>query len=112
MRILSQDGMTDLPYESVGVGINNIDNNEIIAYRIGDSNDFFWVMARYSSKDKAMKAMDILQASYMANETLKIMNDYQKIFLSNNLNKIESESMYGIFQFPTEAEIDERKRME
>lgn len=29
MRIISQDGMIDLPYESVGVSINNINETDI-----------------------------------------------------------------------------------
>lgn len=64
MRILSQKGTTDLPYEKVGVSINAHDNQEIIAYGIEVNDDNYWTMARYSTAEKVQKAMEMLRKAY------------------------------------------------
>lgn len=67
MRIISQDGFIDLPYENIGVSINHSDNTEIIAYpTYGNIIDKgFWGIARYSNVAKAQKAMDMLRNGYL-----------------------------------------------
>ena len=54
MRIISQDGMIDLPYESVGISINNINETDIIAYPVvGHTNKSgCWTLATYSTEEK------------------------------------------------------------
>lgn len=64
MRILSQDGIgtIDLPYEQVGISIHFQNRKEIIAYPAGiyTPDDDYWTMARYSTEDKAKRAMEML----------------------------------------------------
>lgn len=78
MRIISQDGFIDLPYENIGVSINHSDNTEIIAYptcrNIIDKG--FWVMAKYSNVVKAQKAMEMLHIAYYKNQSEKSYNHY------------------------------------
>lgn len=64
MRILSQKGTTDLPYEMVGVSINAHDNCVIIAYGMDSIEDSYWEMAIYSTSEKTQKAMEMLRKAY------------------------------------------------
>ena len=63
MRILSQTGIVDLPYESIGISRNN---TEIVATPIADSNpqERYWTLAEYSAEEKARKAMEMLREAY------------------------------------------------
>lgn len=66
MRIISQDGFIDLPYENIGVSINHSDNTEIIAYPtyVNIIDKGFWKIAKYSTEAKAQKAMEMLREEY------------------------------------------------
>lgn len=63
MRIVSQDGEFDLPYEETT--LRAFANGEIGAFSLIDleSNDFI-VMAEYSTKEKAIKAMEMCRQEY------------------------------------------------
>lgn len=63
MRIISQDKEFDLPYEETT--LRAFDNGEIGAFSLNDleSNDFV-VMAKYSTKEKAIKAMEMCRQEY------------------------------------------------
>lgn len=106
MRIVSQDGMIDLPYESIGVSINHNDNCVIIAYPAGifTPSDEYWEMARYSTEEKARKSMELLQDSYVANKLFKTIDKEQKA-LCISINNIEEQKIYGVFRFPDDKEI-------
>lgn len=64
MRIISQDGRFDLPYELVAVSIDTVDEMMIIAYAVNSDDDTIWNLAEYSTKAKAAKAMEMLRAEY------------------------------------------------
>ena len=121
MRILSQTGIIDLPYESIEIGRNN---TEIIATPIADSNpqERYWTLAEYSTESKARKAMDMLHGTYCGEIYMK-HGDYEidNIDLSQELEKkIREEMMKSkflttvpnpvieckIFQFPQDSEIE------
>lgn len=57
MRIISQGGHADLPYEEIAVCMASED---IIARH----NDKEYLIARYSTIDKAQKAMEMLHNDY------------------------------------------------
>ena len=57
MRIISQGGHTDLPYEEIALCINC---DDIIATH----NNKEHLMARYSTVEKAKKAMEMLHKEY------------------------------------------------
>lgn len=77
MRIISQDGMVNLPYENIGISINLHNKTDIIAYPICNcgSDSGFWIMALYSTEAKAQKAMEILQNTYYEHESEKIYKE-------------------------------------
>lgn len=61
MKVISQDGRIDLPYEQVGVQINNLNKKDIIAYPIHVAGESHWTLAKYSTEEKAVKAMEMLR---------------------------------------------------
>ena len=62
MRIISQGGKIDLPYEQISISIDCDDERTIIAYAV--SSGTIWELAEYSKKEKAEKAMEELRTEY------------------------------------------------
>ena len=82
MRIISQNGITDIPYDLYGVRQLKSDLSKIIAFTNGDE---FLIMAEYSTEAKAKKAMEMLHNEYMQYATAKSEDywfafDYPKVF--------------------------------
>lgn len=124
MRILSQDGRIDLPYQSIGISINSLDNKEIIAYPTeGYSyDDKYWSFAIYSNELKAKRALEMLHGAYCGVVYMKHA-DYEiaDVDLSQELERKIREEMSKskflttvpnpvieckIFQFPQDSEIE------
>lgn len=88
MRIISQDGTLDIPYEQVVIQrfkgeIYFLNKNLIgVEQLCGDM-----VIAKYSTEEKAQKAMEMLREHY-------------KKYVGNSVN------IYGCFQFPNDEEIE------
>ena len=58
MRIISQDGEFDLPYEETT--LQAFYSGKVIAFPLSDlASDDFIPMATYSSKEKSIKAMEM-----------------------------------------------------
>lgn len=65
MRLISQDGMIDVPYEKVILGICDQNNGqEYVVYAYHDSPRPLFI-ATYSTTDKALKAMEMLRNAYV-----------------------------------------------
>lgn len=64
MRIISQDGRFDLPYEFVAISMNNIHQEQVIARPIANTTKLYCVMGEYSTKEKAAKVMEMLRTEY------------------------------------------------
>lgn len=85
MRIISQDGTIDVPYEisSLSMAVGKYEDVEHAAIYCNNSSTEIGIkMAGYGSKEKAKKAMEMLRADFC---------DY-------------GES--GVFQFPAEEELE------
>lgn len=99
MRILSQDGMADLPYESIGICINYHNKTDIIAYPAGtySQDDEYWTLAKYSTEAKARKAMEMLREEYT----------FEKQFetICSGTTDYPSKPTY-YFQFPQDSEVE------
>ena len=86
MRVISQDGRIDLPYEQIAVAMDTVDKIMIIAYTVNSYDDTVWKLAEYSTKEKAVKAMEMLRIEYENfAETSRINGnyfafDYPKLF--------------------------------
>lgn len=109
MRIISQDGTIDIPYDSViiqrfGREIYFLNKNLIGVEKLVSDMD----IATYSTKAKAIKAMEMLRKVYEDNEFYHYMSTtdtFEKATscLSNEEFK-ELTSEY--FQFPQDDEIE------
>lgn len=123
MRVISQDGTIDVPYEigslTIAVGkYENVEHVVIFCYNYSTSRGT--KMAEYGSKEKAKKAMEMLRDAYIGMpivmQNVDISEDVVKEFerlkkcgimvqTENRPSKIECISN-AIFQFPTEEELE------
>lgn len=76
MRIISQDGRFDLPYEFVAISTHNIHQEQVIAKPIANTTKLYCVMGEYSTKEKAEKAMEMLRTGYLNIHTMRSGKDY------------------------------------
>jgi hypothetical protein len=113
MRVISQHGNVDLPYEQIVV-CHAMES--VIALYNGEK----YVLGKYSSKEKAYKAMEMLREAYIGMpivmQNVDISDDVAKEFeklkkccvmvrTENQPSKIECISN-AIFQFPSEEELE------
>lgn len=85
MRIISQDKELDLPYKETT--LRAFDNGTVAAFPLTDlESNAFIIMAKYSTKEKAIKAMEMCREYY------------DSIFFEPNSE---------IFQFPAEEEVED-----
>lgn len=123
MRILSQDGMADLPYESIGICIHYHNRTDIIAYPAGtySPDDEYWTLAHYSTEEKAKKAMEMLHRAYIGTiymqgaelpdvgaEELKEIakHGFGIISVVKDTGSVKFEPLNICFQFPADDEIE------
>ena len=106
MRVISQDGKLDFPYENSVVFISLVDASEIRIVAIGDDDNV--VIAKYSTEEKAKKAMEMLRYAYGNNEFYHHTGNSERF---TEFTKALSEEMFKkatseYFQFPTEEELE------
>ena len=120
MRVISQKDMPviiDLPYERIGVSQSYEDPNYIIGFDTAASDDDYFYLARYSTPEKAEKAMQKLHECYTgvillqnvgfpddAAEQLKSMKN-GFICVNNQADNVRIEPLHTVFRFPQEDEI-------
>lgn len=80
MRLISQNGNVDLPYENT-VLLHNME------YVIAKHDGKEYVMGKYSCKEKVYKVMDMLCGMYMCYATVR--------------------SDGGVFRFPKDEEVED-----
>ena len=95
MRILSQDGNCDFPYDDVGLSIGyKGDKNEFYIFCHNKLEDNGIKIAEYSTESKARKAMEMLREKY---STLRMQME--------RANKIKF--FTALFQFPADNEVED-----
>jgi hypothetical protein len=113
MRVISQDGTIDVPYEMVVIqrfrnAIYFLNRN--LTGVEGLINDI--ALAEYSTKEKAIKAMEMLREQYKRLETLKLYTkgsreDIREILTLDELGyTILKTRKLSVFQFPQDNEIE------
>ena len=104
MRIISQDGTLYMPYEICTVWLRD---SAIMCDMCGD-NTTKTVLATYSTKEKAKKAMERLRIAYENNEFYHCTANSKILdVLINALDRekfVHDTSEY--FQFPVEEELE------
>ena len=102
MRVISQDGTIDIPYDSViiqrfGREIYFLNKNLIGVEQLVSDMD----IATYSTKEKAIKAMEELRYAYMCHSLAK-MGQTQPDEIDEKL----AMGLSGVFHFPSEEELE------
>jgi hypothetical protein len=118
MRVISQDGTIDMPYEvsSLNMVYEDVVNAAIYCY-----SSFSTIkMAEYSSEEKAKKAMEMLRIVYAGkfitnadipedfDETLKtaMKGGFGTVIVKDTCERVEFNNLNGYFQFPKEEELE------
>lgn len=66
MLIRSQNKMSLVKFENIVININNINGKEIICWsQMNPGEDEYISLGHYSTKEKAMKVLDMIQEAYM-----------------------------------------------
>ena len=102
MRIISQDKEFDLPYEETTIQV--FGNGTIAAFSLTDlGNDDFITMAKYSTKEKAIKAMKMCREKYLSRMELEGGYDIvHGCYVQPNYWVLPK-----VFQFPKEEEVED-----
>lgn len=106
MRVISQDGALDIPYEQVVI---QRFNGEIyfLNKNLTGIDDLVSdiVIAKYSTEEKAKKAMEELRYPYMCHSLVK-MGQTQPDGIDENIDEKLTMGLSGVFQFPKEEELE------
>lgn len=105
MRIISQDGYCDLPYEQTALHVR------AEAIYAGSASVENVVMAIYSSKAKAIKAMEMCREQYSQREFNKLVipktdENLAKVSISLTGNVVNQIAEKYVFQFPKDEEVE------
>ena len=121
MRIISQKGLpvvTDIPYEKVVVSQQLIDPSKIIAWDFLAVDEDIILMAKYSTPEKAEKAMQLLHEAYtgapLIMKNVEVPDDFAEqlkdlrngiITVIDREDNVRIEQKNTVFRFPEEDEI-------
>ena len=101
MRIISQSGRIDIPYE---VAVVYVEYESVIA-KVGDER---YAMGNYSTEEKAFKAMEMLMERHTDNVFCREDIQYKaEIMLDDGLQIVREMMMKcEYFQFPQDDEME------
>ena len=105
MRVISQDGTIDMPYEMSIVWCE--DSGAVLLQPIGETGEY-QTFAKYSTEEKAKKAMKMLRIAYGNNEfyhhtsNSEHFTEFAKSLSEEMFKKATSE----YFQFPADEELE------
>lgn len=88
MRIISQSGRIDIPYE---MAVVYVEYESVIA-KVGDER---YSMGKYSTEEKAFKAMKMLREKYLLYKSATNTKSFYEFFDNPK-----------VFQFPQDDEIE------
>ena len=103
MRIISQDGMIDIPYENFVFGVTK--DNYIVVIRDAvarPSEIVHGVVAKYSTEEKAQKAMEMLRDAYLSR--MELDGGYDAVngcYVQPNFWVLPK-----VFQFPKDEDVE------
>lgn len=118
MRIISQDGAIDVPYEMSAI---RCEDKIIVLNMVGETGKGS-VIATYSTSEKAEKAMEMLRTAYTGrfvtnadisddfNEQLKelMKGGFGAVIVKDtNDSRVEFDNLNGYFQFPKDEDLEE-----
>lgn len=117
MLIRSQDKMSLVKFENIVININNIDGKEIICWsQINPGEDEYISLGHYSTKEKAMKVLDMIQeayeeACYAKNTVAVLLRTFSEVPKVERDKKIlgairETFKKTTCFQMPADSEVE------
>ena len=110
MRVISQDGTIDIPYELSAVTIGHkVDLSKFdINIRSKLLDERPCIVAIYSTEEKAKKAMEMLRIVYENNEFYHHTSNSEhfKEFAKSLSEEMFKKAASEYFQFPTEEELE------
>lgn len=109
MRVISQDGTIDVPYEMSSLSMVVGKYEDVVNAAIYCHNSFSTIrIAEYSSEEKAKKAMEMLRERHVDNIFCREDIQYKAEMLLDDGLQIVREMMIKCeyFQFPTEEELE------
>ena len=98
MRVISQDGTIDMPYEMSIVWCE--DSGAVLLQAVGEVGEY-QTFAKYSTEEKANKAMEELRYAYMCHTIVKMGQTPP-----DGIDEKLTMGLSGVFQFPTEEELE------
>lgn len=117
MRLISQDGLIDVPYEMSAI---RNEDKIIVLNMVGETGKGS-VIATYSTSEKAEKAMEMLRTAYTGRfvTTADISDDFEEqlkevmkggfgtvIVKDTNDSRVEFNNLNGYFQFPQDEDVE------
>lgn len=117
MRIISQNGAIDVPYEMSAI---RNEDNAIILNMVGETGKGS-VIATYSTSEKAQKAIDMLRTAYTGKfvTNADVTDDFEEqlkelmkggfgtvIVKDTNDSRVEFDNLNGYFQFPKDEDVE------
>ena len=121
MRVISQDGMQDIPYEKFVFSITKDNRIEAtIGCTAPPAELYMSSVAKYSTQEKAVKAMGMMRSAYAGMpvifQNVEPSEDVERMFERTKMNGIvaitddkKSKIEYVnnvIFQFPKNEEVE------
>ena len=123
MRVISQDGTIDVPYDYFSLSMSSgkykdVEVAYIYCYNLSSPNGT--KLAKYSTKEKALKAMEMLRETYtgmpIVMQNVDVSEDMAKEFerlkkcgvivqAENQQSKVDFINN-AVFQFPQDDEIE------
>ena len=117
MRLISQDGKFDIPYDEIVVELFE----ECVVGRLKEYIGRDIILGSYSTKEKAQKAMQMLRTVYTGRfvATADIADDFEEqlkelmkggfgtvIVKDTNDSRVEFDNLNGYFQFPKDEDLE------
>ena len=112
MRVVSQDGMSDVPYENSCLDIVCLEPKRTAIYFKNIHFDVSIRLAGYSTKEKAIKAMEMLREQYSRIRIIKALASGTCEHMEKSLKPEEFKDILEeyinmeVFQFPQDDEIE------
>lgn len=117
MRVISQDGTIDVPYENFVFSILNSSggNYGIVAVKnVAEPPEVFLnsLIATYSTETKAIKAMEMLREQYSRIRIIKALASGTCEYMEKSLKPEEFKDIFEeyinmeVFRFPQDDEIE------
>ena len=102
MRVISQDGMMDVPYEKHCFSMDCRNTTKVIMWDIRSTSRDIVTIAMYSTKEKAMKAMEMLREKYLSR--MELDGGYD--ITNGNYVQPDFWVLPRVFKFPKDEEVE------